>query len=280
MTFPAHSLPWPSLAAIPSRQAWTPRAAGHWRTISTQPRLLASCNPRTGISSSCRNKARSLPWRACVPARCTRPRVHWYKRSGRLAPANLLSDLGAPRWLAGKQSASLRKYAVTDEPGLYGHRKRINRAGRPGRLRMVNCLAANPEVNLWQADNSHPTEQGTYLAACVFYAVIFRQSPENLSYRGNLPSATAGYLQSLAANTVLHNPTQWIYRDQRVRSSIASTFLPDAPLQPAIPGQEYCNKPDHVQPHPVECSGCVEFPHGLPRCARWHARSVRSAHPP
>ncbi|MGB8215438.1 MAG: DUF4886 domain-containing protein [Anaerolineales bacterium] len=67
----------------------------------------------------------------------------------------------------------------------------------------------NPEVNLWQADNSHPTEQGTYLAACVFYAVIFRQSPENLSYRGNLPSATAGYLQSLAANTVLHNPTQW-----------------------------------------------------------------------
>ena len=67
----------------------------------------------------------------------------------------------------------------------------------------------DPQLGLWQADGSHPTELGTYLAACVFYAVIFRQSPEKNSYLAHLPAATAHYLQSLAASTVLSNPSQW-----------------------------------------------------------------------
>ena len=67
----------------------------------------------------------------------------------------------------------------------------------------------DPQMNLWQADGSHPTELGTYLAACVFYAVIFRQSPENNSYQAHLPSATAHYLQSVAASTVLSDTAQW-----------------------------------------------------------------------
>jgi len=66
-----------------------------------------------------------------------------------------------------------------------------------------------PGLELWQADGSHPTEQGTYLAACVFYAVLFRQSPENNSYQAHLPSNSARYLQSVAASTVLSNPSQW-----------------------------------------------------------------------
>jgi len=67
----------------------------------------------------------------------------------------------------------------------------------------------NPQLGLWEPDGSHPSEMGTYLAACVFYAVIFRQSPENNSYLGHLTAATARYLQSVAAATVLSNPSQW-----------------------------------------------------------------------
>jgi hypothetical protein len=67
----------------------------------------------------------------------------------------------------------------------------------------------DPKQDLWQSDGSHPTEQGTYLAACVFYAVLFRQSPENNSYQAHLPASTARYLQSVAANTVLKDPSQW-----------------------------------------------------------------------
>jgi len=64
-----------------------------------------------------------------------------------------------------------------------------------------------PQINLWQADGSHPTEEGIYLAACVFYADIFRQSPEGLSYQANLPTDTAHDLQQVAADTVFNG--QW-----------------------------------------------------------------------
>jgi len=67
----------------------------------------------------------------------------------------------------------------------------------------LTTLLQNPQLGLWQADGSHPTELGTYLAACVFYSVIFRQSPENNSYHTHLPAFTAHYFQSLEANTVL-----------------------------------------------------------------------------
>lgn len=67
----------------------------------------------------------------------------------------------------------------------------------------------NPEINLWQNDGSHPSMEGTYLAACVFYAVIFDQSPVGLSYRGSLAKETAQTLQNIAAETVLTDPAQW-----------------------------------------------------------------------
>ena len=67
----------------------------------------------------------------------------------------------------------------------------------------------NSQLDLWQADGSHPTEQGTYLAACVFYAVIFRQSPKGLTYQAGLTKETATFLQQIAGTTVLDNAAQW-----------------------------------------------------------------------
>jgi hypothetical protein len=67
----------------------------------------------------------------------------------------------------------------------------------------------NSKLDLWQPDGSHPTEQGTYLAACVFYAVIFRQIPKGLTYQAGLTTETATFLQQIAGTAVLDNPTQW-----------------------------------------------------------------------
>lgn len=66
-----------------------------------------------------------------------------------------------------------------------------------------------PEVSLWQADGSHPGEQGTYLAACVFYATLFSQSPEGLAYTADVPKETAQRLQTIAAQVVLKNRQRW-----------------------------------------------------------------------
>jgi hypothetical protein len=66
--------------------------------------------------------------------------------------------------------------------------------------------SANP-IDLWQADGSHPNPSGTYLAACVFYASFYNQSPEGIGYRSGLAESTARTLQTLAAETVLQG--QW-----------------------------------------------------------------------
>lgn len=65
-----------------------------------------------------------------------------------------------------------------------------------------------PQMNLWQ-DGVHPNRQGTYLAACVFYAAIFQKSPEGLSYSASLPKNIALTLQIIAADTVLYNLNEW-----------------------------------------------------------------------
>jgi len=66
-----------------------------------------------------------------------------------------------------------------------------------------------PLLSLWQDDGIHPNPKGTYLAACVFYAVIYRQTPVGLSYTADLPQDTARLLQTAAANVVLKNTQQW-----------------------------------------------------------------------
>jgi hypothetical protein len=64
-------------------------------------------------------------------------------------------------------------------------------------------------ASLWQQDGSHPTEAGTYLAACVFYATIFRESPKGLGYHASLSAEAAAMIQQVAADTVLSDPTKW-----------------------------------------------------------------------
>ncbi|MGV3609668.1 MAG: PKD domain-containing protein [Fluviicola sp.] len=63
--------------------------------------------------------------------------------------------------------------------------------------------ANHPTINLYNADESHPSMEGTYLAACTFYAALFQQSPVGSTYYGGLPAATAGILQNAAATVVL-----------------------------------------------------------------------------
>ena len=66
----------------------------------------------------------------------------------------------------------------------------------------LKAQAQPTRLDLWQSDGSHPTEQGTYLAACVFYAFIFHQSPQGLGYLAGLDQGSAQTLQTLAADTV------------------------------------------------------------------------------
>jgi hypothetical protein len=70
-------------------------------------------------------------------------------------------------------------------------------------------LGREPGAGLWESDGSHPTVEGTYLAACVFYATIFRQSPKGLDYHAGLPDDEAATVQETAATVVPGDPARW-----------------------------------------------------------------------
>ncbi|MGC9393611.1 MAG: SGNH/GDSL hydrolase family protein [Anaerolineae bacterium] len=73
------------------------------------------------------------------------------------------------------------------------------------------ALLADPSLSLYTDDKSHPTPLGSYLAACVFYATFFGESPvglpATLATAGgevlvDIPEAQARLLQSIAWEVV------------------------------------------------------------------------------
>lgn len=48
-----------------------------------------------------------------------------------------------------------------------------------------------PQIELYTADESHPSTAGTYAAACTFYATILRKDPKLITFDGGLLAAEA-----------------------------------------------------------------------------------------
>lgn len=71
-------------------------------------------------------------------------------------------------------------------------------------------IAQDSALNLYSSDNSHPSIYGSYLAACTFYATIFKKSPIGSTYMPiGIGHATAVSLQTIASNTVLDSLSTW-----------------------------------------------------------------------
>jgi len=110
---------------------------------------------------------------------------------------------------AGWQGYGMRDYEsmqVQINNGYYGIAQELNVSVAAVGSAWLAAVRAHPELTLWQEDGSHPSEEGTYLAACVFYAVIFKESPVGLTYRANLSKDIATTLQTIASKTVLNVP--------------------------------------------------------------------------
>jgi len=61
-----------------------------------------------------------------------------------------------------------------------------------------------PEIDLYHPDGKHPSLEGTYLAACVFFATLYNQSPlgGDIPIASDMSPETARRLQILAWDTV------------------------------------------------------------------------------
>jgi hypothetical protein len=72
----------------------------------------------------------------------------------------------------------------------------------PAGLAFARSIALKPDLNLYVADKRHPSLAGTYLAACVTYAALFKTSPVGNKYTAGLDPATVQHLQAVAQETV------------------------------------------------------------------------------
>jgi hypothetical protein len=67
----------------------------------------------------------------------------------------------------------------------------------------------SPNIELYQPDESHPSLEGSYLAALTFYAVLFRKSPNTVSYLAGLDPKIANPLKNAVQEIVFNNLSKW-----------------------------------------------------------------------
>jgi hypothetical protein len=72
-----------------------------------------------------------------------------------------------------------------------------------------NAFRNASQLDLWVEDGSHPNRDGTYLATCVLYSVIFRQSPEGNDYTAGLSNDWGIWFQTIATETVTEYYGDW-----------------------------------------------------------------------
>jgi hypothetical protein len=81
--------------------------------------------------------------------------------------------------------------------------KELNADVVPVGMAWERALKEGPKLTLHSQDGSHPSKAGTYLAACVFYGVIYGKSPEGLpGASGGLSDEDARRLQIAAWKAV------------------------------------------------------------------------------
>jgi hypothetical protein len=92
------------------------------------------------------------------------------------------------RWSGGSPAALQKKLHIEYEKVAHDANARLVPAGEA----WARALEADPRAPLFAPDGSHPAPAGTYLTACVFYAVLTGRSPVGLGARPGGMSAGDG----------------------------------------------------------------------------------------
>jgi PKD repeat protein len=73
-----------------------------------------------------------------------------------------------------------------------------------------NYLRQNyPGIELYQADESHPSAAGSYAAACCFYAALFKKDPGLITFNFGLDTADASVIRNASKTLVFDSLLLW-----------------------------------------------------------------------
>lgn len=79
-----------------------------------------------------------------------------------------------------------------------------------------------PTIDLYNADGSHPTAEGSYIAACCMNVAMFQLDPTAITFNSTLTTETADIIKTAVRDIVFNNLWEW---------QIINTFGPTIELQ-------------------------------------------------
>lgn len=80
-----------------------------------------------------------------------------------------------------------------------------------------NDLRQNhPGIELYQADESHPSVAGSYAAACCFYTALFKKDPALITFNAGLSASEASIIKNAVKTKVFDNLHLWDFKKMPV----------------------------------------------------------------
>lgn len=70
----------------------------------------------------------------------------------------------------------------------------------------------HPAIELYQADESHPSAEGSYAAACSFYAAIFKKDPTLITFNSGINATDASVIRDAAKLCVYDSLSVWDFK--------------------------------------------------------------------
>ena len=67
----------------------------------------------------------------------------------------------------------------------------------------------HPDIELYAPDGSHPSQAGSYAAACTFYAILFQENPMNITFDYTLSAADANNIRNAATIIAYNELSEW-----------------------------------------------------------------------
>lgn len=70
-------------------------------------------------------------------------------------------------------------------------------------------VGERPDIELYHPDKVHPSYEGSYLGACVYYSTFFREDVSPNAFHGTLAATEAEYFQGVASQVVMNDLAVW-----------------------------------------------------------------------
>lgn len=102
----------------------------------------------------------------------------------------------------------------------------LNVAVAPVGISWKNVLQ-DTTIDLHSADESHPNYNGSFLAACTFHTLFWKESPDSSSFNGNLTANLSSYLKGVADTTVWNSLVKWNLNKDSVKASYQFSITGD-----------------------------------------------------